>query len=108
MSDEDEKAIVTLKEYVEARLQGMDRATEMARLSMEKRLDAMNEFRDTLRDQAATLVPRSEHDLLARQIEECRRVQAVQEGKASQLSVNLAYLISALSLAIAVIDLFKK
>ena len=108
MSDDEIRNFVSWKEYVEVRLRDMERATEMARISMEKRLDGMNEFRLTLKDQAAMLVPRSEHDLLARQIEECRRVQAVQEGKASQLSVNLAYLIAAVSLAIAVIDLFRK
>jgi hypothetical protein len=62
---------LTLKEYFEsrykaledlicARLQAQDKAVELAKNSMEKRLDSMNEFRDTLKDQASRFVTRSE------------------------------------------------
>lgn len=99
---------VSVLYYVERLLAERDRALDAAHASMDKRLDSMNEFRDTLRDQAGSFVARQEHDVLARQVEECRRSQAMQEGKASQNSVLIAYVISAIGLAIAIVDMFKK
>lgn len=42
------------------RVEQSDRASAVERAQLDKRLDAMNEFRLQLKDQAATLVPRSE------------------------------------------------
>lgn len=38
----------------------IDRSIDLAREGMEKRLDSMNEFRETLRDQAGKFVTRNE------------------------------------------------
>ena len=65
---------VTLKEFIEARLDAMrqaaadrDRASEIALTTaleaLNKRLDGMNEFMDTLRDQAARLATREALEL---------------------------------------------
>ena len=53
---------VTLKEYFDAQIENVKQATELARESMEKRLDGMNEFRDTLKDQAGKFITRQEYE----------------------------------------------
>ena len=45
---------------INLRFEGIEKATDLARASMEKRLDSMNEFRDTLKDQASKFVTRTE------------------------------------------------
>ena len=45
---------------IDIRYEAIQDATELARKAMEKRLDGMNEFRDTLKDQAGKFVTRSE------------------------------------------------
>jgi len=54
---------VTLKDYIDTRLSAMDRATEQAYRTMESRLEGMNEFRNTLRDQAGQFVTRTEYKI---------------------------------------------
>lgn len=46
---------------VSAALASSDKAISKAETATEKRFDGVNEFRDTLRDQAATLLSRSEY-----------------------------------------------
>lgn len=46
---------------VSAALTSSDKAISKAETATEKRFDGVNEFRDTLRDQAATLLSRSEY-----------------------------------------------
>lgn len=48
------------QETREKLFKGSDRALDLARDSMEKRLEGMNEFRDTLRDQASRFITRNE------------------------------------------------
>jgi hypothetical protein len=57
-----------LKQYVDRRFEEKDRQVTAALIASEKRLDGMNEFRDQLRDQAATLLPRAEYDARQQQI----------------------------------------
>lgn len=53
-------ALLAQKEAVNAALVAADRAVIKAELAAEKRFEAVNEFRATLADQAATLMPRAE------------------------------------------------
>ena len=53
-------ALVGQEKAVSAALQAADRAVIKAETASEKRFDAVNEFRATLADQAATLMPRAE------------------------------------------------
>jgi hypothetical protein len=48
---------------VNAALQAAEKAVTKAELAAEKRFDANNEFREQLRDQAATFMPRTENEL---------------------------------------------
>jgi hypothetical protein len=53
---------ISLKDYFDTKLCGMERATNLARDSMEKRLESMNEFRQSLKDQSSTFLTRQEYD----------------------------------------------
>jgi hypothetical protein len=53
---------VNWKDYCDTRFLEIKESTEKARQSMERRLDTMNEFRQSLRDQSNQFVSRSEND----------------------------------------------
>ena len=79
---------------------------------MQKRLDGMNEFRDTLKDQASRFVTRDEMaiklDLINEQLKVLQYYKAQLEGKASQTQANIILLISILGLALSVASLLSK
>src|SRR3989304_5414015 len=79
---------VTLREYLESRIQAVERGIEVANRSMQERLSGMNEFRDTLKDQAARFVTRDELETklstIDRQLKELQLDKAKLDGKASQ------------------------
>jgi len=54
------KETVDIKDYVDILVASIREAVSLAYASMEKRLDGMNEFRDTLKDQAGRFVNRDE------------------------------------------------
>jgi hypothetical protein len=103
---------VSLRDYVDSRLSAMDRAVVLAREQMERRLDGMNEFRDTLRDQASKFITRAECDLAKDKIEddvqELREFRAALDAKASQGAVYIAYGLSALGLLLGAIGLLVR
>ena len=51
----------SLKEYFEAKLYAQNKAVQKAETAMDTRLQGMNEFRQSLADQSATMMPRSEY-----------------------------------------------
>jgi tetrahydromethanopterin S-methyltransferase subunit G len=57
-----------MKTAVDAALESSERAVAKAEISTEKRFDAVNEFRATLADQSATLMPRAEYDVQHRSL----------------------------------------
>jgi hypothetical protein len=141
---------ISLREYFEAlllaedraidtRLKAMDKATDAARQTMELRLNSMNEFRDTLRDQAMQFITkaeyhqamdrlnldldimrdqskiyftRPEHELFLQRVEADIRIlresKATLEGKANQSSMNVALVMSAMGLILAILGLLLK
>ena len=54
---------VTLKEYVEKQIAALESATDKAEIQLNRRLEGMNEIRESLRDQASKFLMRSEYDL---------------------------------------------
>jgi ABC-type antimicrobial peptide transport system permease subunit len=99
------------KVYTESRLVSLEKATSIAASNMEKRLEGMNEFRDQLRDQTGTFITRIEIESQIKKIEEdikvLRESKANLEGKASQQSVYIAYLIALIGIIIGVINLIR-
>jgi hypothetical protein len=67
MSHPEAEVTVPLREYldvrfnaIESRLSSMDVAVKLANANLEHRLESMNEFRDSMKDQAAKYVTRAE------------------------------------------------
>jgi len=102
-----EKRINHLKELFGSELRSIDRATDIARVGMEKRLEGMNEFRQQLNDQAKEFITRPELNAIRKEIEADIRIlresKATLEGKADQKAVNIAMAISLIGLIIGVI-----
>jgi len=103
---------VSLREYLESRIAAVEKAIEVANQAMQARLAAMNEFRDTLKDQAGRFVTRDELDSkvynLNEQLKSLQYFKAQLEGKASQTQANIILLISVVSLAVSVIGLLTR
>jgi len=100
--------IVSLRDYFDSRLSSVEKETMLAKESMEKRLEGMNEFRDSLRDQSNKFITREEMRSLVLDIQGLRESRAELYGKASQSSVYFAYLISIIGFLVGVINLFLK
>lgn len=86
---------VTLKEHFDERFRALEKATDTAKEGMEKRLEGMNEFRETLRDSAATFATRKEVDTRFENIEKDKRY-------------GIALVISLLSLLVTVLGIILK
>jgi len=105
------KEAVSLKEHFDSRLKSIEKSTDLAARTLEKRLEGMNEFRDTLKDQASRFVTREEMDLRTganrEAINELRTFKDRLEGKASAQSVYIAYVISFVGIALAIVSILK-
>ena len=122
--------ISSLKEYFEMRFDNMENALDARFMSQEKaisvatqasdrRLEGMNEFRDSLKDQATTFATKSELcklediitiklDNINKSIQKIEISDATLAGKASQAQVNIAYLISAVGIIIGILNALSK
>ncbi len=100
---------ISLREYFDAKILSQEKAIALAYQSMEKRLEGMNEFRDTLRDQASRFVTRVELDAQIEKIEANLRPlelsKANLEGKASQTAFYIAIFFSVAGLILGIINL---
>jgi hypothetical protein len=100
---------ISIKEYVDALFKASETRTEQARLTMEKRLDGMNEFRDALRDQAANSPSRIEMETKFEAIEkELKTLNTFMDtvgGKANQSDVTAARLVGYIGLGVALVSL---
>ena len=107
----------------EARVLGIEKAYDIARISMDKRLEGMNEFRGALKDQTGLMIRREEFDIqhaalkvelgtkqhyIEEELKSVHLEQATLKGKASQSYVNITFLVSCIAIAIAIIDLFVR
>lgn len=94
--------IHSTEKLFDARVSATERAIVVAAGLMDKRVDGLNEVRTQLKEQFATLMPRAEIcPTISRITDDIRSLQlskATLEGKASQMSVNIALFISILSL----------
>ena len=103
---------VSLREYLESRIFAVEKAIEVANVAMKERLFGMNEFRDTLKDQASRFVTRDEVDVkletIHRQLKELQLAKAELEGKASQSQANIIFVIAVIGLVLSGIGLFLK
>ena len=68
--DRTKERFAAMDKQVNAALASSDKAVNKAELATEKRFEGVNEFRETLRDQAATLMPRVEYNVQHRALED--------------------------------------
>ena len=79
---------VTWRDYVDARLESMDRAICKAEEQLRDRLETMNEVRDQLRDQASTFATRESVELIRSQVAKelatiANRISELEKGRAN-------------------------
>jgi predicted phage tail protein len=109
--------MVSLREYLESRIDGLSLTMTATATALDKRLEGMNEFRQAMNDQRINLesriqegVPRAEYAVQHRTLEaqvnaitaEFREWRANQEGKASQVSVFIVGAITVVGWLIAI------
>jgi ABC-type phosphate transport system auxiliary subunit len=122
-----DSSYVTLREYLEALIKNLelrmeehftaqDKANELYALAQEKRLDSMNEFRESLKDQTKTYITRStlearsavvdnRIDALKTEIDDLKIAKATLDGKASQSSLYISYLLNFVALLIGIVGI---
>jgi hypothetical protein len=77
-----------LRLYCDTRFAGSERALELATRELTTRLVGMNEFRDTLRDQAATFV--TERDMVERTKAFDYRLQSLEVSRGKLIGIAMA------------------
>jgi hypothetical protein len=105
MSDEN---MVTLKEYIDHRFASLEKTTNLVREDLDHRLAETNRVREQLREQAATFITRTDHDKLAAEVSGLREYRASLEGKASQMQVNVAFLVGLIGLLLSLAGLLLR
>lgn len=103
---------VSLRDYIDTRLRAIEQASGLSQNALERRLEAMNEIRDALKDQNATFITRLEykaaHDRLVSDIQMLRESKAMLEGKASQSGLNMALTIAVIGLVLSFIGIVMR
>ena len=91
---------ISLKEYIDLRVLNMKEGVALAHAALEKRLDSMNEFRDTIRDQASGFATKTDYIYTQKEIEDLKLSRAELKGGPSRVEVYIAYLISFIGIAL--------
>jgi hypothetical protein len=103
---------ISLRDHFEALRRDDQKAIERAVDALETRLAGMNEFRQALTDQGASMMPRQEADArlnsLSAQLGELRARLDRGEGKGSGLAAGWGYLVGGLGLVAAVVSLVMR
>lgn len=68
--DRTKERFALMEKNINVAMTASDKAVTKAETATEKRFESVNEFRETLRDQAATLMPRAEYDVQHKALEE--------------------------------------
>ena len=100
---------VTLKDYVDARIESVCESIDKSEKVLQARMDGLNEFRGTLADQQMKLLTKEEylarHEALERDAILFREFMAEHKGKASQGSMMLTAAIAIAALLVGVLEL---
>lgn len=101
-----------LIKYIDTKFLGIEKSTLLAQENLNTRLEAMNEFRNSMKDQAQQYITRADHETLIAKtdadVRYLREATAESKGKASQQSVNIAYLFAFIGIIIAIVGLVKE
>lgn len=95
---------VSLKEYLEQQIQSVRDDIRKSESQLNKRLEGMNEFRDTLKDQAARLITREEYWAAHRSMEDKLRSLELEKANFEGRAATIAGLVSvAMSVVVGVV-----
>jgi len=93
-------------------LEASDRAITKAELASEKRFDAVNEFRSTLADQQRTLMPRTECEIMFRnlgeRIEKLAQSDVMRAGQKSGFAEGWGFAAGAVGIIIAILAVISR
>jgi hypothetical protein len=107
LSDRCNDRFAAIEKAVIAALAAADRATTKAEAATEKRFEGVNEFRESLADQARDLMPRLETESLVRglreRIEKLESRKEADSGHTTGVKDSLAIIVAALSLLATII-----
>jgi hypothetical protein len=105
-------SLVSLRDYLEARITALEKANEVASRALEARLAAMNEIRETLRDQSSQMATRREltqaTGVIEKDLRILREFRAELQSKADQSAVAQARLMAYLALAVGIVSLLLR
>lgn len=93
-----DKDIAFLKELFETKLEAIDKATFLANDTLKARLEQMNEFRNQLKDQAASFATRNEVDL---------KISSIEKNRRDSVSLILAVIALLVSITFGIINIIK-
>jgi hypothetical protein len=103
-------ALAAAEKAVTAALTAAEKAVTKAEASQEKVNVTQNEFRGTLKDQAADLMPRAETELLIKdlrgQLDDLRTSRDVVAGRSSGIALSANTIVVALTILIAAVGLY--
>ena len=106
-----EEKLETLQEMVEEKFSWIEKLNRETAAQLEKRLGSMNEFRESLNDQAVRFYTRSEHEayqkLVDADIRLLREARAELKGMASQTSLIVTFVLAAFSAVASVVALIR-
>lgn len=109
MSAQESMCECDYRKYLEARFTALEKSKEIAYISMEKRLDNMNEFRQQLKDQNNMSFTRAEHEMfrdkIDSQIKFLELSKASLDGKASQNQLTVTFLIAVTGVLLSILDI---
>jgi hypothetical protein len=102
---------IALKDYIDTRFDAVCKEISKAESILNIRLENMNEFRNSLKDQAGTFVTRTELNLqlqsIVKDIREMNDFMSSHRGKASQGQLLFVSVVSIIGVILGLIGLFK-
>jgi len=101
---------ITLKDYLIAKLDAQEKAMNLARENLERRLEGMKEFRNQLKDQSARFLTRDEyvfaHDKVIADIRTLLQAKDILAGKASMSHIYISWLMGVAAILVSILALY--
>jgi hypothetical protein len=100
------------KNYFDVKFQNIEKATMLAQENLNTRLESMNEFRSSMKDQTQQYITKAEHATFITKVDSdiryLRENAATVKGKASQQAFYVAVMIGIISIIISIASLIIK
>lgn len=110
-SEEINQLRVSMKEYFDSRLAAIEKQIATSNHVLDIRLEGMNEFRQSMQDQANTYLTMKEHNAWREKIESelqaLRDFKTTIDAKADQKTVTIGFILSLLAFVTGVIGIIE-